>query len=491
MTVTTVRAPSTAAGRLTAGGGGALLLAWSAVAWGIADHDGRYTDPALLGVLGGTVLTALAVLAVSLAPAALAAPTPSKPPAASWFGDLPEWLWKFGLAVTALLVMVSPLVWHPRYYAHGGWFPVSGVLLGLAGVLGGGAALVGLTGRVVPHPRWIFWISLVLATAAGVAMVRAAPDPRIDVFHLLQGSTKGLVQGKDMYQQKWAASPQAYHSQGLFAVYPYLPWTSVLLAPFRLVLGDVRYGEIAALAVAAISLRSVAGERVRRSAVLGLLPLLVVLHPKVTYADQQAWTEPLLVALLALMVWAMVRGKPQLAVLCLALALASKQHIALLLPIAAAWPAFGLRRAVMVAVLALAAVSPWIIAGPQDFWHDAVSVNLGYKVLPYSLSLPALADRHGHAVGFGLTAVGLLVAYLLALRLVRRQPSTATFAAGCALVVLALDVTNKQSFFNHYTLATGLLVTAVCAGLPERPPQFRGDHDVSAPSQDRLGAETS
>ena len=69
-----------------------------------------------------------------------------------------------------------------------------------------------------------------------------------------------------MYQQTWVPSPQVYRSGGLFAVYPYLPWTSVLLAPFRLALGDIRYGEIVALAVTAVTLRSVAGEHVRRGA---------------------------------------------------------------------------------------------------------------------------------------------------------------------------------------------------------------------------------
>ena len=135
------------------------------------------------------------------------------------------------------------------------------------------------------------------------------------------------------------------------------------------------------------------------------------------------------------------------------------------------WPAFGLRRTLVSAGLALVAVSPWIIAGPKDFWHDAVSVNLGYKVLPFALDLPALAARHGHTFCFGLTALGLLIAYVLAVRLVRREPSAAAFAAGCALVVLALDITNKQSFFNHYTLATGLIVAAVCAGLPALSPR--------------------
>jgi hypothetical protein len=37
-----------------------------------------------------------------------------------------------------------------------------------------------------------------------------------------------------------------------------------------------------------------------------------------------------------------------------------------------------------------------------------------------------------------------------------------------ALVLLALDLANKQSFFNHYTLPLGLLVLALVAGSAER-----------------------
>ena len=66
-----------------------------------------------------------------------------------------------------------------------------------------------------------------------------------------------------MYRQQWAASRASYPSHGLFDVYPYLPWTSVLLLPFRLVFGDIRYGLVAALAVAAALSRAA---RRRRSA---------------------------------------------------------------------------------------------------------------------------------------------------------------------------------------------------------------------------------
>jgi hypothetical protein len=35
------------------------------------------------------------------------------------------------------------------------------------------------------------------------------------------------------------------------------------------------------------------------------------------------------------------------------------------------------------------------------------------------------------------------------------------FVTGCALVLLAVDLTNKQTFFNHWSLVTGLLIVAV------------------------------
>jgi hypothetical protein len=84
--------------------------------------------------------------------------------------------------------------------------------------------------------------------------------------------------------------------------------------------------------------------------------------------------------------------------------------------------------------------------------------------LTYALDWPAVAARHGWGVGFGLTAVGLLAAYAVALRL---RGSAFGFCLGGALVVYALDLTNKQSFFNHYTLGMALVVLTVVVGLRE------------------------
>jgi len=320
--------------------------------------------------------------------------------------------------------------------------------------------------------------------------VVSSPDPHIDVFYLLQVSTEGILHGADMYRQQWAASPAVYHSAGLFAVYPYLPATSLLLLPGRVLFGDVRVELVLLLALAAIGMRSVVGSRGSApitgaassggrggpaATVPALLPLLVAVLPKVTYADQRAWTEPLLIALLVAMVLAVLNGRHRTAVVCLALALASKQHVALLLPVAALWPAFGWRRTLAATGLAGLVVLPWFVAGPADMWHDAVSVNLGYGYRHDALCLPTLLHDVGLPAGSGLTALGVLIGWAVAYRI---RGDAVGFAAGAAVLLLLLNLTNQQSFFNHYMLGMSLTVLAVAAGA--RRPAGQASKPVSA-----------
>jgi hypothetical protein len=437
----------------------ALLLAgWVAVALGIGTHDGRYALPSLALVVAGTLLVGAAVAGAG-----------SRSGIRIRFPQAPPWAGRVCLAATALTVGLAPLIWHPRYFAHGAGWTASQVLAAAAGLLAAATAMPAFgVLEAIRGKKWPFWTALGLMSAAGVTMIASAPQPHIDVFFLLQGSTKGLLSGKDMYRQQWAASRATYPSHGLFNVYPYLPWTSVLLLPFRVIFGDIRYGLVAALAIAAALSRRLAGAGATPVArfVPALLPLLIALHPKVTFADQMSWTEPLLVALLAGMVLATERGRTGIAIACLMLALAAKQHIILLLPLAALWPRFGPRRTLISAAGALVLISPWIIAGPRDFWHDAVDANTGLGYRADALCLATWVHKEfGHDPGFALTGLGLLIAYVIAWRV---RGDAFGFCAGAGLLVLALDITNTQSFFNHYTLGMALVVMALCvrAGRP-------------------------
>jgi hypothetical protein len=302
------------------------------------------------------------------------------------------------------------------------------------------------------HVAW--FVATGCAIVTGAVVIAVVPDPRIDVWYLLQQSSTGLLSGDDMYRQHWA------HSHGLRAIYPYLPMSTVLLAPFRWIAGDVRAGLLLASVATSAVLRRLA------PAAPVALSLLVLVHPHWAFLVDQSWTEPLLLFLLCAAVLATERGRPVVAIVALAAALAAKQHVVLLLPLFALWPAFGWRRALASAGLAAVAVLPWIVAGPADFWHDAVHANLALGVIPRALSVPSFLLRHGITVGFWFPLAALASAYAACLRTAR----TATgLALGSALVLWTLDATNKQSFFNHYTLPLGLLVLALTAAAASRP----------------------
>jgi hypothetical protein len=399
------------------------LAAWVLLGVGVSIHDGEWSLPGLILVIIGF---AAAVSVVAVAAARVRTPTRAE------------------LAV-AVAASLAAAVAHPAerlmHARAGGLLAID--LLAAAAV---GVALVGLRLRR-QHRAWL--LGAAAATAAGVTTIAVVGNPHIDVWFLLQQSSDGLRSGANMYQQHWQ------HSHGLQAVYPYLPLTTVLLAPFRWVTTDVRAGLLVSSLLTSWQLRRWV------PAAPAALALLLLVHPHWTFVVDQSWTEPLLLVLLTSALLAVDRGRPALAVVALAAALACKQHIVLLLPLFALWPSFGWRRTLGSAALAVVAMLPWVLWSPSAFWHDAVKANLDLGVIPRALCIPTLLLRHGIHVGFWFPLVALALAYLV---VVRRLPRTTSgLAFGCAIVLWTLDLTNKQSFFNHYTLPLGLLVVALTA----------------------------
>lgn len=304
---------------------------------------------------------------------------------------------------------------------------------------------------LLANDRWrrAAWAGvLVLAAATGIVTVVLISNPGIDVWDLLQQSSTGLLHGDDMYRQHWV------HSTGLQNVYPYLPGSTLLLAPFRWIFGDVRFGLLAASLFGAWLVGRFGSDRTSPA-----LAALLVVMPDWVYLINRSWTEPLLVAALAVAIISLRSGRTALAIVALAVALASKQHIVLLLPLFALWPSFGLRRTCTSIGLALLVVLPWIIAGPHDIWHDAVQANTSLAAETRALNLQGLLLRHGDTVGSWFLVLFLVAAYALVAWRVPRTPSG--LALGCALVMWTFDLANTQTFFNHYVLPLGLVVIAL------------------------------
>ncbi|HET6811187.1 MAG TPA: glycosyltransferase 87 family protein [Acidimicrobiales bacterium] len=294
------------------------------------------------------------------------------------------------------------------------------------------------------------------AVGALVAMVVASPRPRIDVCFMYQAASRALLHGHNPYLAHWTSGIRGEVS-GQFT---YLPGSAVLLAPFHAVFGDVRYGLVAALVVTAWFVSRLGGRWAP------VLAAAVLVFPGATFATEQAWNDPLLMAALAGTVYATRRGRTGWAVVSLAVALTCKQYAFLFVPLAAAWAPFGWRRALRATAAAAAFVAPWALAAPGAFYDGVVRYNLDLPPRLDSLSLYAVAVRHGVVPGMLVVTVATGAALVLAARRVRSDPRL--FATAAGVVMAVYDLANKQSFFNEWELAAVLLVigAACCAVQP-------------------------
>jgi len=294
-----------------------------------------------------------------------------------------------------------------------------------------------------------------------VIAIVSDPAPRIDVWVTLQQASDGLAHGQNMYAMTWTGSP------GIKDAFTYLPWTAVLLAPGRWLAGDVRWALVfwtlvAAAGMLALGRGTLAGRRALWAA--GPLVALLLLAPGTLTQVDQAWTEPLLLA--GILWWAVLvrRGHPWWAVVPLALACASKQHLALLLPILLLWRPFGWKRSVATGALTGVLIAPWFLAGPSDFVHDTISLLVTFHPIKFANTLYLLAlNEFGVTLPFALTGLvvfGTLAAVMWTVW--RRQPDLPELLRWLALMLLVANLVNKQAFYNQFWLV-GALVAASLA----------------------------
>ncbi|HEY7717684.1 MAG TPA: glycosyltransferase 87 family protein [Pedococcus sp.] len=403
-----------------------VVCAVALAAWQWRRADVRLTPPTVTAMLAGS---ALATLTVPL------------------FSYLPD----TGLAVATTSLVAGPLA-------------VAALLWSGRERAAGAAAVVAL---------------VAFATASATAVV-TDPAPRIDVWVTLQQAADALARGESFYEVEWTGSP------GIQDAFTYLPWTATLLAPGRWLAGDVRWALLGWSLVGALGVWVLATRLPRGRASYGPEPgprwraaaavaLLLLAPGTLTQADQ-AWTEPLLLA--GLVWWAVLveRGRAWWAVLPLALACASKQHLALLLPVLLLWRPFGARRAVATGAVTAVLIAPWFLAGPADFVHDTLTLLVSFHPIRFANTLYLLAlNTFGVTLPFwvtGLVVLGTLAGVGCAVW--RRQPPLAELLRWLALLLLVANLVNKQAFYNQFWLVGALVVVSLA--LPSRvgpPPAAR------------------
>ena len=429
-----------------------LLLSWTLLSLAISVLNGAYRTKAFwpLSAAFGVLLLAVGCLRRRRQPIAAGAWTRSPTPA-------------LGAAIGAGLAV--PLAYDVGLYGTGTALVASRSLSVAAAALLAGAAAWPAVRRALAA------LSAATGALAMVLMIHASPRPAIDVWFILTVGSRRLLDGQNVFTSCWPGNTDRLTD----CVYPYGPMTTVLQTPFRLAFGDVRFSYVVALLLAAGLLWRLAGP------VWGpLLGPLVLVSPKIAFLVEQSWTEPLLLAGIATMVLAVISGRPWLAVLALGLALACKQHVLLLVPLAAAWPAFGPRRTLVSVLGAGIATLPWFLADPRAFLDDALWFNLDLTPRRDSLSAFTALTNAGHEPAFWMVAAVSLFAVVAAVCLLPRN--AVGFTAGAAFVQFVFDYANKQSFFNHWWFVSGLLLLAVAV--------LVRDEDLPAPAREPADGES-
>jgi hypothetical protein len=423
-------APSTGNQRGAVDAGAVLLVCWAVLAVGVANSNGHYDPRSLAAVLLAWALAAVGLLALARGHRE---PNRAEPPGAL----------RVALALAVGAALASSLAYPAGIYGVEPAVSTARALamlatcVAVATVFGPGGA-ASAAGALV----------IVLATAGSLVMTVASPRPSIDVWFLLTQGAEWTLRGANAYGQCWINSTDPLTT----CVYPYLPGQLLVDIPF-VIFGEVRYASVVALTIAAFAVW-----RIAALPVAAALAALVVIQPKGLFLVEQAWTEPVLVAAMCVMVWAVIGQRSVAAMGAFALALACKQHMLLLVPLAAWWPAFGMRRTA-VSVLAAAAVTlPWVLTAPAPFFDDAVLFNLVLPPRLDSLGVYAWLAQRGIEVPFAL--VGMATLAVIGACMTTLPRDARGFTVGSAFVLLTFSVLNKQSFFNHYSLVLGLLVLA-------------------------------
>ena len=440
--------------------------------------DGFYDRPTL-------VWLGLSLVAALLGLTGVRWPWPARPEREQ---AVTQWLLVAGVLVSAVALVSRPLARYmddARPWAH----PEVLVAVAVASV----AAISVRPSHGVAAWRSAATVLVAFGIWLGAWTVRESPTPHIDVIPVHAAAFSSLSRGESPYAVTFKdiyTADEAFYAEGmrdgrrvLFG-FPYPPLSLLLAWPGYALLGDLRYSEVLALAIAAALIMWM-GDGV------GLLcAATLLLAPRLVFHLEQGWTEPFPILLLALTVATALR-RPAWAWLPLGLLVASKQHMVLALLFApmlmaaraSQRPDWGqIARFILKAVAVAAVVTlPLALIDVDAFVRSAVLLQLREPFRLDSLSF----SRELLLRGVPLDKEGALTVSLTAglagigLSWWRAPRTPAGFAAALGLTCFLITAFGKKAFLNYYFLVFAFLLVAVAASRPtatatSQPPRGAG-----------------
>ena len=348
-------------------------------------------------------------------------------------------------------------------------------------------AVAPLAGLISSPPLQRAWFPLVLAASLGLGvwMVRASPEPPIDVVVVHKEALDALLSDKDPYRISFANvyakedianfyNPAAIIGNRVAFGYPYPPASLLLVVPGYVLFGDYRYSEVALLIAAAALIGYT-----QRTRTAKLAACLLLTTPRVWFVIEQGWTEPVPLFGLALAVFFIARH-PVPAGWAAGLMVVTKQYLGFcglavlrllwLRPRQWPWVLGGIVAAACIVTLPLA------LWHPNAFMRNVVWLQTQEPFRMDSLSFLSWAAHNGYGRGTFLWAVGSAVAAAV-IGIVATHNTPAGFAASVTLTTFLMFAFGSKAFCNYYFFVIG----ALCATLAAYPASGLSDDEAGPP----------
>lgn len=291
-----------------------------------------------------------------------------------------------------------------------------------------------------------------------------SPNPKIDVYDILQTSSLEITKLKNPYQLTFGENylypgkPSPYYS--------YFPLSFIFLIPSRVFFGDVRFTLVFAnIIVAAIMYLLLKKTNFKNTSIL--VPLIYLYNPLGTLIVEQSWLEPLLICMFALFGYFLIHKKKQLiAFLVASLIVGIKQDMMFLVPFIIRFRKIHFKKIILSFLPVVLIISIFFFLSPKDFLNDTFIEPITRESRLNSLSIPTLLTELTR-IDFKLIRIIpiILLLFLLKKPFIRLSELLTSFI----IFFLSYLLFSTNSFLNAYYLASSLLLLNIVLLLHEKP----------------------
>ncbi|WP_439629225.1 hypothetical protein [Gemmata sp.] len=348
----------------------------------------------------------------------------------------------------------------------------------------------------LPAFRWAYTAGWLAAFAVlAVWIVRATPDPFIDVYSWTKYSLEVLGEGRNPYAA-WMPNlyghdiqhrdggniygrPVTADAQWVQCGYVYPP-VLLLSAGAGYLAGEIRWAHVAAFVASGLALLGCRGR------FAALAAALLLTSPRVFLMVQQSLTDTFCVGLVAVTACLASRSS-RLTPWAFGVAVVSKQYMIFLIPLGLLlvpppWDRKKLAAFFVPAAVAAAAVNlPWFLWDPRAILRSLMASGLPFRYESLTLlSAYTVAAGTPPPMSQWLQFAMLVPTYALVWARSARGP--AGFALSAALVVAVFFAFSRHASCNHYFLVVGCAATGLAAVTRDSevpPPEGRTEPPVA------------